>query len=239
MLLRSSGCLLPSAYCLPLSAFCLLPRRVRPVNLNAGGELLGDLVRDVLAEEHRARLAAGDDLHRARVEDGEGEAARERLARNLDEEGCVRVAARQDHAPRLKLLALAQRVFDLSLADEDRVRVDAYEARRPHDRGGVCRARAHDLLPRSALTLTLTLTLVLVFLEGRVLPLLRLLLRRLRTALRVRRSDLRDGARRGRRGEEQREQTCRERAARGDAVRGVRRDSCLAQVFHKCLLWEM
>src|SRR2546423_5392259 len=225
MLLRSSGCLLPSAYCLPLSAFCLLPRRVRPVNLNAGGELLGDLVRDVLAEEHRARLAAGDDLHRARVEDGEGEAARERLARNLDEEGCVRVAARQDHAPRLKLLALAQRVFDLSLADEDRVRVDAYEARRPHDRGRVCRARAHDLLPRFALTLTLAL--VLVFLERRVLLLPRLLLRRLMTVLHVRRSDLRDGARRGRRGEEEREQTRREGAfgEPKDGVRDARRDS--------------
>src|SRR2546423_12592183 len=125
MLLRSSGCLLPPAYCLPLSAFCLLHRRVRPVNLNAVGELLGDLGRDVLAEENGARLAAGDDLHRARVEDGEGEAARERLARNLYDEVCFRVVARQDHAPRLKLLALAQRVFDLALVDEDRVRVDA------------------------------------------------------------------------------------------------------------------
>src|SRR5947209_7196726 len=98
-----------------------LTRRVRSHDLDAVGELFSDLVGDLLAEDHVARLAAGDDFHRARVEDCEGEAARERLARDLDDEVCVRVVARQDHAPRLKLFALAKRVLDLAPADEDRV----------------------------------------------------------------------------------------------------------------------
>src|ERR1051325_2435312 len=92
--------------------------RVGPVDFDAVRKLLGDLVRNLLAEENRAQLAAGDDLHRARVDDREGEAACESFARDLYHEVCVLPAARDDHAPRLKLFALAQRVLYLVRVDE-------------------------------------------------------------------------------------------------------------------------
>src|SRR5215204_3538106 len=120
--------------------------RVRPIDLDAIGELLGNLVGDFFAEEDGAGLAAGDNLRGARVEDGEGEAARERLARDLDDEVGLRLVARDDHAPRLKLFALAQGVFDLAAADEGRVRTHEDEARPAQDGRWVnCGRRRGDL----------------------------------------------------------------------------------------------
>src|SRR5215212_10256870 len=129
---------LSSSHCLPTTVYFL---RVRPVDLDAVGELLGDLVGDFFAEEDGAGLAAGNDLGRARVDDGEGEAAREGLASDLDDEVGLRLAARDDHAPRPKLLALAQGVLDLAPADEGRVGVDEDEARPAQDVRRVNRGR--------------------------------------------------------------------------------------------------
>src|SRR5215207_2581784 len=133
-----SGLLLTTVYFL----------RVRPVDLDAVGELLGDLVGDFFAEEDGASLAAGDGLRRARVEDGEGEAAREGLARDLDDEVGLRLVARDDHAPRPKLFALAQRVLDLAAADEGRVRAHEDEARPAQDGRRVNRGRRRGDLVR-------------------------------------------------------------------------------------------